>query len=157
MTDKDQHPEMSKVLFRVQEPDGSANVETLWATPLGQDLHQLDNSPFYAYSVSWKDIVYAPFDPEEQFPTFQRVFRKSGHKTIRIIFEESVTEGSGSKRLLQELVSLGCSYEGATETYICLDIPPDVELEKVRQFLIQHSLQFEHADPTYKELWGEAT
>ena len=152
------HSEMSKVLFRVQEPSGSVVVETLWATPLGEDLHQLENSPFYAYSVSWKDIVYAPYDPVEQFPTFQRVLSKSGHRTIRIIFDEAVTEGSASKLLLQELVSLRCSYEGASKTYICVDIPPELELETVRQFLIQHSVQFEHADPTYDDLFpDEAT
>src|SRR5262245_35582355 len=151
------HSEMPKVLFRVQEPDGSANVETLWATPLRGDRYQLDNSPFYAYSVSWKDIVYAPYDPNEQFPTFERVLSKSGHKTIRFIFEEAVEDGSASKRILQELVLLGCSYEGATKTYICVDIPPDVALQKVRQFLIQNSLRFEHADPSYEELFPDPT
>ena len=149
------HPEMSKVLFRVQETDGSANVETLWATPLGEDRYQLDNSPFYAYSVSWRDIVYAPFDPQEQFPTFQRVLSKSGHRTIRIIFERATEGNSASEDVLEQLVTLGCSYEGATETYVCVDIPPGVELENVRQFMIQRSLQFEHADPTYGELFPD--
>src|SRR4026208_2605978 len=129
------HSEMSKVLFRVQETDGSANVETLWATPLGEDRYQLDNSPFYAYSVSWRDIVYAPFDPQEQFPTFQRVLSKSGHRTIRIIFERATEGNSASEDVLEQLVTLGCSYEGATETYVCVDIPPGVELENVRQFM----------------------
>jgi hypothetical protein len=152
------HPEMSKVLFRVPEKDGSVNVETLWATPLGEDRYQLDNSPFYAYSVSWKDIVYAPFDPQEQFPTFQRVLNKSGHRTIRIIFEIAATRSGDSEGVLEQLVSLGCSYEGATKIYVCVDIPPWVELEKVRQFMIQRRLQFEHADPTYEELFpDEAT
>jgi len=149
------HSEMSKVLFRVQETDGSANVETLWATPLGEDRYQLDNSPFYAYSVSWRDIVYAPFDPQEQFPTFQRVLSKSGHRTIRIIFERATEGNSASEDVLEQLVTLGCSYEGATETYVCVDIPPGVELENVRQFMIQRSLQFEHADPTYGELFPD--
>src|SRR5688572_9895790 len=125
----DKHPEMSKVLFRIQETDGSATVETLWATPLGKDRYQLDNSPFYVYSVSWKDVVYAPFDPQEQFPTFQRVLTKSGHKTIRIIFEKAVTGDSVAEGALEQLVSLGCSYEGATKGYVCIDIPPGVELE----------------------------
>ena len=149
------HPEMSKVLFRIQEADGSANVETLWATPLGEDRYQLDNSPFYAYSVSWKDIVYAPFDQQEQFPTFQRVLSKSGHRTIRIIFEKATAGIGESDGVLEQLVALGCSYEGATKAYVCVDIPPGVELDNVRQFMIQHSLKFEHADPTYEELFPD--
>ena len=75
----------SKVLFRVPEDDGSAEVETLWATSLGNDEYKLDNSSFYAYSLSWGDIVYAPFNVDEGFPTFLRVVKKSGHRTIRIV------------------------------------------------------------------------
>ena len=146
-------PDMAKVLFRIPEDDGSANVETLWATPLGEDRYQIENSPFYAYAVSWKDIVYAPYNLDEKFPTFERVISKSGHKTIRIVFETPATEGSESYKVLQQLVSLGCSYEGANKLYICIDIPPEVEIDRIRQFAIQHSLQFEHADPTYSELF----
>ena len=146
---------MTKVLFRVEDSDGSSNVETLWATPLGDDRYQLDNSPFYAYSVSWQDVIYAPFNPDEQFPTFQRVVSKSGHRTVRILFDEPVADGSSSQQTLQQLVALGCSYEGATRRFICLDIPREVDLERIRQFLIQHSLRFEHADPTYAELFPD--
>lgn len=51
----------SKVLFLIANEDGSADVETPWASDLGNDTYQLDNSPFFAYSVSWKEIVYAPY------------------------------------------------------------------------------------------------
>lgn len=44
----------AKVLFRVINEDGTAEVETLWATKLDGDNYQLDNSPFYAYAVSCK-------------------------------------------------------------------------------------------------------
>ena len=66
----------AKVLFRVPNEDGTAEVETLWATPLGDDRYQLDNSPFYAYSVSWQDIVHAPISAEEGVPTFERLPRR---------------------------------------------------------------------------------
>ena len=58
----------AKVLFRAPNEDGSADVETLWATHLGADNYKLDNSPFYAYGVSWEDVVSAPFSSEEGFP-----------------------------------------------------------------------------------------
>jgi hypothetical protein len=57
--------------------EGSAEVETLWAFNLGKDNYKLANSPFYAYSVSWEDIIIAPFNENEGFPTFQRVASKS--------------------------------------------------------------------------------
>lgn len=37
----------AKVLFRVIDEEGNADVETLWATHLGADDYKLDNSPFY--------------------------------------------------------------------------------------------------------------
>ena len=80
----------AKVLFRVPESDGSANVETLWAYDLGGDHYKLDNSPFYAYGVSWGDTVFAPHDDAEGFPTFHSVVSKSGHRTLRVHFDPPV-------------------------------------------------------------------
>lgn len=133
--------------MRVPEEDGSARVETLWATALGNDEYQLDNSPFYAYSVSWEDVVYAPFDAAEGFPTFVRVVRKSGHRTLRILFDPPVADGNPSGVVLQGLVSLGCSFEGANRAYVSIDVPPDVQLKRVRQYLVEHAAQWEPADP----------
>lgn len=142
----------AKVLFRVPQDDGTVEVETLWATALGDDEYVLDNSPFFAYSVSWQDVVYAPFDPDEGFPTFVRVLRKSGNRTVRVVFEPPVADGNASDDVLQGLVRLGCSYEGANSRYISINIPPSTELAEVRDYLIGRDAQWEHADPTYDEL-----
>ena len=88
--------EKAKVLFRIPKDDGGANVETLWATKVGEDLYKLDNSPFYAYSVSWQDVVHAPYNDDEQFPTFRSVKEKSGHRTIRVVFDPPVIKGNRS-------------------------------------------------------------
>ena len=63
----------SKVLFRVVDDEGDVNVETQWAYSVGKDQYRLANSPFFAYSVSWEDIVHAPFVDTEQFPVFERI------------------------------------------------------------------------------------
>lgn len=145
----------SKVLFRVPEDDGSFRVETLWATALGNDEFKLDNSPFYAYSVSWEDVVYAPVDLAEGMPTFVRVIRKSGHRTVRVIFDPPVQAGNDSERVLRGLVSLGCTYEGANRGYMSIDVPPSVQLESVRRYLIDQDVQWEHADPRYGVLFPD--
>ena len=145
----------AKVLFRVPNDDGSAEVETLWATHLGGDNYKLDNSPFYAYGVSWEDVVSAPFSEEEQFPTFQTVVAKSGNRTVRIVFDPAVEDGNQSDQVLKGLVGLGCDYEGANRKYISVNIPPNVNLEAVRNYLIQHNANWEHADPTYDSLFPE--
>jgi hypothetical protein len=141
----------AKVLFRVLDEDGSAEVETLWAHDLGRDRYRLANCPFYAYGVSWQDVVHAPFDPQEGFPTFQRVLEKSGNRTIRIVFDDASVESGKSESLLDGIMALGCDYEGATKTYLSLNIPPDVDLNAVVEFLIRESAEWEHTDPTYDE------
>src|SRR5262245_8524065 len=113
----------AKVLFRVTEPDGSANVETLWAYDLGEDRYKLDNSPFYAYGVSCGDTVLAPYDEIERRPTFRSVISKSGYRTVRVIFDPPVESGNESDSVLQGLVQLGCEYEGANPRYIVVSIP----------------------------------
>lgn len=140
-----------KVKFAVPNEEGSCEVETLWATDLGESNYKLDNSPFYAYSVSWEDIVYAPLDEPDGMPTFERVVYKSGNRTIRIIFDDAVEFGNASLELLDKLVARGCSYEGANSKYIVVNIPPAVDLTGVVEFLKQSDVQWEHADPTYEQ------
>ena len=146
----------AKVLFRVLDDDGTANVETLWATRLGGDDYKLDNSPFYAYGVSWEDVVSAPFNADEGFPTFTRVVSKSGNRTVRVIFKTAVETSDDSDHVLQGLVTLGCSYEGANRKYFSVNVPPGVELETVRAYLIEQKATWEHADPTYATLFPDA-
>jgi len=76
-----------KVLLQEDE-----NVETLWANRVGPDLYRLDNSPFWAYGVSWRDVVEAHPDPDGML-RMSRVVEKSGHRTVRVIFEPSVDSG----------------------------------------------------------------
>lgn len=147
--------EMTKVVFRVDAEDGSVNVETPWATRVGDDEYRLENSLFFAYGVSWQDVVLAPFSLEEERPTFVSVVKKSGHRTIRAIFDPPVAAGNASDIVLSDIVGMGCSYEGANFAYICIDIPPDADFAAVREFLIEKSIDFEHADPTYDELFPE--
>src|SRR5882762_1542525 len=101
---------LAKVLFRVPDAEGGANVETLWAFPVGEDRYRLDNLPFYAYSVSLHDVVLAPLDADEGFPTFSRVESKSGNRTVRVVFDVPVEPGNESQAVLDGLVQLGCDY-----------------------------------------------
>ncbi len=151
MSDPESKP-TAKVLFRVPEEDGSANVETLWAFDLGEDRYRLDNSPFFAYSVSVGDVVYAPIDPDEGRPTFIRVLEKSGNRTLRVILDPPIADGNSSDDTVKELLALGCSYEGANTTYLCVVIPQEAGFAAVCSHLTLRKVQWEHADPTYDEL-----
>ena len=64
-------------------------------------------------------------------------------------------EGNVSDQMPKALASLGCTYAGANPGYVALDVPPSVHLAKVRQYLIEHGAQWEHADPRYEELFPD--
>ena len=113
----------AKVLFRVPNEDGTAEVETLWAYDLGSDQYKLDNCPFFAYAVSLHDVVYAPYDPDEQRATFQQVVAKSGNRTVRVIFDPPIEPGNCSDGILQRLVLLGCDYKRANSKYVVVNLP----------------------------------
>ena len=113
--------------------------------------YQLDNCPFYAYGVSWRDIVLAPHDDTEGFPTFRSIVSKSGNRTVRVIFQQPIAPGNESDAMLQSLAGLGCDFERATGKYVAVNIPPRADLRAVVDYLIERELKWEHADPTYEE------
>ena len=145
-----------KVAFVVQNEDGSTEVETLWAEPIGEQVYRLDNSPFYAYSVSWSDEVLAP-PSTDGLPTFQRVVSKSGNRTVRIRLDPPYEAGNKSAREMQDLVAMGCSFEGSRNHLMSVNIPPELSLTMIREHLISRGLEWEHADPTYEQLYPSAT
>src|SRR4051794_33172617 len=98
----------AKVTLRSPEGD----VETLWATNVGDNRYRLDNTPWYAYGVSWKDIVEARPDDDGQLQ-FQRVVVKSGHRTVRIRAEVPFSD-----EWLSRLVEHGVTFEGANRRFI---------------------------------------
>ena len=122
---------------------------------LGSDKYKLDNLPYYAYGVSCDDIVLAPFDKNEEFPTFEKVVSKSGNRTVRIIFDVPYESGNESEELINRLVAMGCNFEGANTKYIVVNIPPSVDLNAVVDRLNFAEVSWEYADPTYEDLYPE--
>lgn len=140
----------SRVLFRVVGVEGDVDVETLWAVRIEADRYRLDNSPFFAYGVSWQDVIHAPIDRDEGLPTFERVIEKSGNRTVRVILAESTTNAA----LIEELAQLQCTYEGMNGTLLSVTIPPHVDLNRVLDLLVTTGVEWEHADPTWEQVHG---
>jgi hypothetical protein len=69
------------------------------------------------------------------------------------MFDPPVEDGNSSDQLLKGLVALGCSYEGANRGYMAINIPGEVQLDLVRDYLVSKSANWEHADPRYSELY----
>lgn len=135
-------------------PDGRGAIETPWATPLGRNRYRLENSPFFAFGVSYRDIVEAKPTADEPRPVFIRVVERGGHSTVRV-----ATDGDDPipKKVVAPLLKLGCTYEGARPSYLCFDVPPGVKLPQVVESLMKWGedvIHWEHASPTWDELYG---
>ena len=146
--------EQTEKYVKVKFVDGE-DVETLWAIALDNNLFRLDNSPFYAYDISWQDIVEATEEAED-FYEFVRVAEKSGNRTVRIIFQNFTGKDEQGKGILSDIENLGCSYEGANSKLISITIPSTVDFESVINYLSeQNDLKCEYADPSYDKLFPD--
>jgi len=134
-------PPLTKIAFTDEQGD----IETLWAFDLGGGRYKLDSTPWYQYGVSWQDIVSASLRDGQLH--FDRVLTKSGYRTLRVRSDQRVPQG-----LLDSLVEIGCSYEGANPTFISIDVPSSTELQAAVDLLMASGLEWEHADPTYEQI-----
>jgi hypothetical protein len=143
-TDEPHDASMVKIAFR----DAEGDVETLWAVDLGDGRYRLDSSPWFQYGVSWMDVVAAEPEPDGVL-FFTRIVEKGGHRTLRVASDSPV-----QKSLLDSIVALGCTYEGANPKYIAIDVPPAALLQDAVAVLMNSGLNWEYADPPYETLHG---
>jgi len=131
---------------------GGAHTETLWARQMDTNLYQLENSPFFAYGVSWQDVIEARLG-DDHVLEYVRCVKKSGNRTVRVIFQDYRSTDPGAEEVLLGLRNLGCSYEGMQPRMISVNVPSRVDLRVVTDFLKQQfGLQWEYADPTYDQV-----
>jgi hypothetical protein len=145
-------PESSQGMVKILFHDRDTTItETLWATPVEPSLYQLDNSPFFAYGLSWQDIVEARPRIDDVLE-YVRCVKKSGNRTLRVIFKDDRSTDPAAEEVLKGLCDLGCSYEGMPPRLISINLPPRVGLGNVTDFLKrQTGLQLETpTQPTSK-------
>lgn len=109
-----------KIAFSLFPQDGypPADKEGLWAKCQGEG-YRIDNIPFFAWLVSFGDVVSASGDDGELM--FERVLIPGGHSTVRVVSyaEESVPHARAG------VEGLGCSTElSHISTLFSIDVPP---------------------------------
>jgi hypothetical protein len=104
--------------------------ESFWAEPLGDDLYRLDNIPFYAYDVHYRDVVHAVPREPGGLPTVDRVVEPSGHKTLRVMFDAEL-EAEDVQRLLEGLTTRGVQFEHSHGHFYALNVPPDGDYQGI--------------------------
>lgn len=95
--------------------------ESMWARPLGGDLYEIRNIPFYAYGLNFLDVVRAVASNPERKPEISELVRPGGHRTLRVIFLDKRTEAEQAN-LLKQLNSLNSSFEVGTPSHFAIDI-----------------------------------
>jgi Domain of unknown function (DUF4265) len=105
-------------------------TESFWAKPLGNDEYELRNSPWYAFDLHFYDVVRAVPDGPDEKPRILEVIRRSGHKTLRVLFPPETKE---SRRL--EMLGLLHQWKGFHENcngvLYAVDVEPDGDYEAV--------------------------
>ncbi len=137
-----------KVKIRIE--NSSDEAETVWATPLGEDKYILENSPFHAYGLSWKDVIEAHLSNDGVLE-FKKIVKKSNNKTIRIM---STKDASIAQNFIEKINSLGCTVEAYNSKYMAMNIPQTANFEHVVNFIQESQYEWEYADPTYEEVRG---
>jgi hypothetical protein len=132
------------------ENNGTKFIENMHAKHIFENVYELQNSPFYAYGVSYKDKVYA--DNVDGKLNFRLVAQKSRHSTYRVKLPEGESHEYFEARW-EGLKNLGCTYEGSAQSrcrLYSIDIPPKADVNEVYKLLQREedagSWTFEEAD-----------
>ncbi len=106
-----------KILFELKKDEQGyppADIEQLWAEPIGGNLFRIDNVPFFVTGISCEDIVEALPDSQGEL-RYKSLVRPSAHSTLRVVlFRESPDPRPLADRvtdLRNQLKGLGCVTE----------------------------------------------
>ena len=128
----------------------ATGAQSMWAFRLDDGTYQIDNVPFYAYGINYKDIVRVDASDATGLPIVTNIITPNGHDTFRVIFPKNV----GKKKqepTIEELEKMGVSVERAFNNYVAIDVPPEVDYDVVRDRLdqLQSSglLEYETCEP----------
>jgi hypothetical protein len=108
--------------------------ESMWARELGASRYRIENVPFYAYDLNFYDVVEARALAPDEKPSVLRVVERSGHNTLRVIFDDALPEAR-MLELLKALEPLAVSFERSGEHYFALDLEPEASVDAVRDQL----------------------
>ncbi|HEU5290211.1 MAG TPA: DUF4265 domain-containing protein [Cyclobacteriaceae bacterium] len=133
--------------------------ESMWAEPLGNDRYKIENVPFYAYGLNFKDVVRATADSDELKPEIRELVEASGHRTFRLFFKEEI-EREQQEKILDSFRELHVSYERADKIYVALDMKPQGNyqsvFDKLEEYEKQDILGFETCEARNAEGFDDA-
>lgn len=142
-----------KVYFKLEiDNDGYPPVseESIWAKEISGNLCEIDNIPFYAKGISYKDIICVERGENNNY--YKSLYKSSGNSTIRIIFFNSKKIDC----IINKLEKSGCTWEqGETKDFFSINIPIDIDekpiLEILKNGLLYNDLDYEESNISYNQ------
>jgi hypothetical protein len=134
-TDPETGEELEKILIELP-PDhwSGTGGERVWAKRVGEDQFQIRNTPWYAYDMNWGDVVACEGLSPADLPIVANLVSTSGHRTLRVWFDESVTPADRDAAL-ERFNELDAWYENADDQLYVLDLEPDVDAAPILDYL----------------------
>jgi len=136
------HENHVKILFPFSK-NGENEVESVWAIQETKNTFIIDNIPFYVSLLALGDLVEGK-NIEKNIYQYTKHVEHSKHSTVRVcVFNEN--EVAGIRKELQEM---GVNSElSDNPQLLALDIPPEIDIQKIIQFLTNYSefLDYEEA------------
>jgi hypothetical protein len=140
-----------KELVKIQFYDPDVGYENLWASPSEGDLYTLESVPYFIYGVSLHDLVRARPDQEGRLQ-FLEVAKASGNRTLRVRPDAFELTDEKGKDLLKKLQGFGCKTEILDPRLIAVNVPSDIDLRRITDFLTSSGIPWEYANPTFEEI-----
>jgi hypothetical protein len=89
------------------------------------------NVLWFVYDVHLHDVVEAVPEQPGELPTVTRVVRRSGRKTLRVMFDQALP-AEAAVDILDELSRVGVTYERGTKRgFYALDVPAEADYQAI--------------------------
>lgn len=119
-----------KIVLTYKNIEGNFAEETIWAIQLESGNFEIDNIPFFAENLAYKDIISAENDLGLLY--FDALVKPSEHSTVQIVFFRPEM----AEELLKKLELLGCGWEGMEgKAYYAVDVPKELNYLDVKLLL----------------------
>ena len=131
MTEFDNRRAIHKIaLVYLEETEGEYKVEMVNANRSANNLYQITSAPFFAKHLAVNDCVTVEDEDGTHF--FDSLIHKSGHSTIRILFEPN----QEIDNILKSFHTLGVEAYRYHDTVLAvLDIPPSADYQIILKLL----------------------
>jgi hypothetical protein len=127
-----------KVRFHLEQDElgwPPAESEGLWALPRGEDLFELDNTPWFALNAAAGDVFRARPDGDGVWWAVERV-RPSGNCTIRVIPSVDGPLAGDQQAVVDAFAAFGVEGEGYSRFgMVALHVPADAALPEIKGLL----------------------